>query len=233
MTAQAALKPRVLLVEDDIDVAASLADYLEARNLPVNFAYSLGDARWALACSSPYVIVLDVQLPDGNGIAFCRDLHQRGALPAPVIFLTARGRLEDRLAGFDAGAVDYIVKPFEPAELLARIFAVGRRPSLGRFSDTIEVGSFVLECNTGLLRREDTHLRLQKSGLIITQTLMEAAPGTVGRDKLSDRIWDGNVPESDPLRAHVHALRVQLRDAFGLEPVKGVRNLGYRWDECL
>ena len=224
-------KPRVLLVEDDIDVAASLADYLEARDLPVDFAYSLGDARRVLASSSPDVIVLDVQLPDGNGIAFCRDLHLRDALPAPVIFLTARGRLEDRLAGFDAGAVDYIVKPFEPAELLARIFAVGRRPGLGRFKDIVEAGSFLLECNTGLLRRDDAHLRLQKSGLIIAQTLMEAAPGTVGRDRLSDRIWNGDVPESDPLRAHVHALRVQLRDAFGLEPVKAVRNLGYRWDE--
>lgn len=231
MTETAALQPRILLVGDDIDVAASLADYMEARDVPVDFAYSLGDARRALASSSPDVIVLDVQLPDGNGIAFCRDLHLREALPAPVIFLTARGRLENRLAGFDAGAVDYIVKPFEPAELLARIFAVRRRPGLGRFKDMLTAGSFVLEWNSGLLRREGAHLRLRKSSLIITQTLMEAAPGTVGRDQLSDRIWNGDVPESDPLRAHIHALRVHLRDAFGCDPVKAVRNLGYRWDE--
>lgn len=227
----ASQQPRILLIEDDVDVAASLADYLEARDLRVDFVYSLGDARQALASSSPDVIVLDVQLPDGNGIDFCRRLFERDALPAPVLFLTARGRLEDRLAGFEAGAVDYIVKPFEPAELLARIHAVGRRPGLGRFKDLLEAGSFALECNTGLLRRGETHLRLERSALLITQMLMESAPGIVGRDQLSDRIWEGNVPESDPLRAHIHTLRSALRDTFHCDPVKAVRNLGYRWDE--
>ena len=231
MSGKSTPEPRILLVEDDVDVAASLAEYLEARDLRVDFVYSLSDARRFLASSSPDVIVLDVQLPDGNGVEFCRHLHERNALPAPVLFLTARGRLEDRLAGFDAGAIDYIVKPFEPAELLARIYAVGRRPGLGKFTDLIEAGSFTLERNTGLLRRGSTHLRLSKSTLLIAQILMDHAPGIVGRDRLSDRIWGGNVPESDPLRAHIHTLRSALRDTFDCDPVKAVRNLGYVWDE--
>lgn len=233
MTRNALKGQRVLLVEDDVDIAASLAEYLEARDLRVEFAYSISDARRALSGSSPDVIILDVQLPDGNGVEFCRHLSERDALPAPVLFLTARGRLEDRLAGFDAGAVDYIVKPFAPAELLARIRAVVRRPGLGRFKDLVEVGSFVLESNTGLLRRGSQHLRLSKSALLIAQALMEGAPGIVGRDQLSDRIWGSDVPESDPLRAHIHTLRSALRRSFGCDPVKAVRNLGYRWDEGL
>lgn len=233
MTRDALKGQRVLLVEDDVDIAASLAEYLEARDLRVEFAYSISDARRALSGSSPDVIILDVQLPDGNGVEFCRHLSERDALPAPVLFLTARGRLEDRLAGFEAGAVDYIVKPFAPAELLARIRAVARRPGLGRFKDLVEVGSFVLESNTGLLRRGSKHLRLSKSALLIAQTLMEGAPGIVGRDQLSDRIWGSDVPESDPLRAHIHTLRSALRGSFDCDPVKAVRNLGYRWDEGL
>lgn len=233
MSGKTTAEPRILLIEDDVDVAASLAEYLEARDLRVDFVYSLGDARKALTSSSLDVIVLDVQLPDGNGVEFCRHLHERNALPAPVLFLTARGRLEDRLAGFEAGAVDYIVKPFEPAELLARIHAVGRRPGLGNFRDMIEAGSFTLECNTGLLRRGSAHLRLSKSALLIAQMLMEHAPGIVGRDRLSDGIWEGKVPESDPLRAHIRTLRSALRDAFNCDPVKAVRNLGYVWDESL
>ena len=212
-------------------MAASLAQYLEARGLRIDFAYSLQDARHPLAVRTPDVIVLDVELPDGNGIDFCRHLSEHGSLPAPVLFLTARGTLEDRLAGFKAGAVDYIVKPFAPAELLARIDAVHRRPGLGPYKEMIEAGSFTLESNTGLLRRGDAHLQLKKNALLIVQSLMERVPGTVSRDQLSDRIWEGKVPDSDPLRAHIHSLRTQLRETFDCDPVKLVRNLGYRWDD--
>lgn len=233
MTTNSPQGPRLLLVEDDIDVAASLAQYLEAREVRIDFAYSLQDARQSLAVRTPDVIVLDVELPDGNGIEFCRYLSEHKSLPAPVLFLTARGRLEDRLAGFEAGAVDYIVKPFEPAELLARIEAVNRRPGLGPYKDLLKAGSFTLESNTGLLRRGSAHLRLKKSALLIVRSLMENVPGTVSRDQLSDRIWEGDVPDSDPLRAHLHSLRTELRGTFDCDPVKVVRNLGYCWDDSL
>ncbi len=173
---------------------------------------------------------MDVELPDGDGIAFCRDIANEGALPAPVLFLTARGRLEDRLEGFAAGCVDYIVKPFEPAELLARIRTACRYAVSRPYRDVLEAGPFALERATGRLRRGNANMAMQKSALRIVEALMEAAPGTVGREQLNDRLWDGDIPESDPLRAHIHALRGRLRSAFGCDPVVTVRNLGYRWD---
>lgn len=220
---------RVLLIEDDFDVAAGLSEYLEARGVRVDFAYSLRDARQSLREADPDILLLDVELPDGDGIDFCRRIAEEGGLPGPVLFLTARGDLEDLLAGFAAGGADYIVKPFEPAELLARIRAAGRQSAARSFRDPLVAGAYVLERTAGLLHRADRSLHLQKSGLCIVSALMEASPGTMGRDRLSALLWDGETPESDPLRAHIHGLRRALKHAFGANPIVTVRGRGYRW----
>ncbi|WFL77790.1 response regulator transcription factor [Altererythrobacter arenosus] len=220
---------RVLLIEDDFDVAEGLSEYLETHEVEVDFSYSLGDARRCLSETDPDIILLDVELPDGDGIAFCRAIADEGHLPAPVLFLTARSHLDDRLAGFAAGGLDYIVKPFEPAELLARIRAALRRTATKRLDDRLDAGEYALNRTTGLLRRADREMHLQKSGLRIIGALMEASPGTVGRERLNALLWGDDTPDSDPLRAHIHALRRALKEALGSDPIRTVRGLGYRW----
>ena len=220
---------RVLLIEDDFDVAAGLAEFLEPRGVYLDFAYSAGEARTALTGGEFDVVILDVQLPDGNGVELCRQL-KAGGLGTPVLFLTARGRLDDKLAGFEAGGVDYVVKPFAPAELYARIRALAQQAERSGLRSRIEAGTFVLERETGLLRSGPASVALQASGLRIVEALMEASPGTVPRERLCRRLWGDDIPESDPLRMHIHALRTLLRSSFGRDPVVTVRGLGYRFE---
>lgn len=217
----------MLLVEDDLDVAAGIGDYLEAHGLRVEFAASAGEARARVAESGFDLLVLDVNLPGQDGIALCRDLKQQG-LATPAIFLTARGGLQDKLEGFAAGAVDYMVKPFAPAELLARIRAI-RAHVAASAGPTLEVGGYALELHTGLLSHAGRHLQLHAAGLAILRRLMQAHPRSVSKQALSEGLWGDEAPESDPLRAHIYQLRQALLERFGEAPIGTVRGIGYRF----
>ena len=219
---------RILLVEDDLDIAAGIGDYLQAEGLQVDFA---GSAREALArtrASGFDLFVLDVGLPGRDGLSLCRELRQGQGLATPVIFLTARGALEDKLAGFDAGAVDYMVKPFEPAELLARIRVVlAHAPT--RSVATLEVGGYRLDLHGGLLSRDDRRLQLHSAGLVILRRLMQAHPRSVDQQALVEALWGDQAPPSNPLRAHIYQLRQSLLECFGDAPIITVRGIGYRF----
>src|SRR5688572_14751088 len=154
---------RVLLVEDDFDVAAGIGDYLQAHGLAVDFAGSLREARARVAAARFDVLVLDVHLPDGSGIDLCREFKQGWGVRQPAIFLTARGALQDKLLGFAAGAVDYMVKPFAPAELLARIRAITTQAEAAGGA-LLRVGGFALDLHSGLLTHGGRHLQLHAAG---------------------------------------------------------------------
>ena len=218
---------RILLVEDDLDVASGLAAYLERTGVAVDFAHSVREAR-RLALDFIFdVVVVDVQLPDGDGIALCREM-KAGGLRSPVLFLTARGALEDKLRGFDAGGVDYMVKPFAPAELLARIKALARHiPASGGL--LVRVGDYSLDPNTALLIGPDGQVALNATALLILRRLMDAAPGSVARDELNALLWGDAPPASDPLRMHIYELRRALSRAFGVPLIETVRGFGYRF----
>lgn len=219
---------RVLLVEDDLDVAAGIGDYLEAHGLRVDFAGSASEARARVAESEFDLFVLDVNLPGQDGIALCRELKQGKGLATPAIFLTARGGLQDKLQGFAAGAVDYMVKPFAPAELLARIRAicahVGTAVGTG-----LMVEGYALDAHGGLLSHGGRQLQLHAFGLAILRRLMQAHPRTVSKQSLSEGLWGDQPPDSDPLRAHIYQLRQALLERFGEAPIHTVRGIGYRF----
>ena len=149
---------RVLLVEDDPDIAAGLGDYLQAHGLDVDFACDAVQARHVLDAAAFDVCVLDVNLPGMNGVALCRQIKQEWQLQVPVIFLTARDALDDKLAGFDAGGIDWMVKPFEPAELLARLRALTAHVATRNTGSTLRVGAYSLEPRAGLLRHDQRGL---------------------------------------------------------------------------
>lgn len=221
---------RVLLVEDDLDVAAGIGDYLEAHGLRVDFAGSAGEARARVAEAGFDLFVLDVNLPGQDGIALCRELRNERGLATPAIFLTARGELEDKLRGFDAGAADYMVKPFAPAELLARIRAIhalaGAETQVG---PRLVVDGYALDVQAGVLSHDGRPLQLHATGLAILRRLMQAHPRPVSRQSLSEGLWGDEPPGSDPLRTHVYLLRQALLDRFGEAPIHTERGIGYRF----
>ncbi|MGQ7829719.1 response regulator transcription factor [Altererythrobacter sp. Z27] len=218
---------KALLVEDDFDVAAGLAAYLESRGIGLEFAYSISGARNSLRDGAFDIVIMDVQLPDGSGVELCRELKASG-LETPVIFLTALGTLKDRLGGFDAGGTDYMVKPFAPAELLARIRALTqhsqRQGGLG-----IRAGGYHFDPLTGLLTGNDREIVLEKSARKLLRRMMEASPGSANREELMDALWGDDIPESTPLRMHIHQMRALFTAEFGHPLIETVRGVGYRF----
>ena len=219
---------RLLLVEDDADIAAGIGEFLGTHGIEVDFAYSAGQARARLQEHAFDLVVLDVNLPGQDGLALCRALKREAGLRSPVLFLTARGALADKLEAFDAGAVDYMVKPFAPAELLARARAiVAHAPATG--GAQLRVGDYVLDLQGHLLRHGEAVQPLHATGLVLLRSLMEASPGCVPREELCALLWQDGPPGSDPLRMHVYQLRRQFEHRFGRPLIATVRGVGYRF----
>jgi DNA-binding response OmpR family regulator len=217
---------RVLLVEDDLDVAAGLVDYLEACGIVSDHAIDAREAIARLVEDSYDLWLFDVQLPGEDGLALCRRLKQAGPTP-PVLFLTARGALADRLDGFAAGAVDYVIKPYEPAELVARIRALARHVP-ARAGGWIEAAGWRLDPQRGLLERDGRSLQLGASATRLLRRLMQASPGCVSRAALGEALW-GEAGDDDDLRTHLYALRRALRETWGEAPIHSERGLGVRF----
>lgn len=219
---------RVLLVEDDLDVAAGIGDFLAAHGVDVDFAYSAAQARALLLDVAVDLVVIDVGLPGEDGISLCRDLKSAQGLSQPAIFLTARGELVDRLRGFEAGAVDYLVKPLAPAELLARIRAISTYACRADGA-VLQAAGYRLDTQRGLLLHGERSLALQATALTLVRRLMQAYPGSVSRQALCEGLWGGEAPDSDPLRTHIYQLRQALLECFGEAPIITMRGLGYRF----
>lgn len=218
---------RILLVEDDLDVAGGIVDYLEAHGIDVDHALDAREAEARLLEWRFDLWLFDVQLPGEDGLSLCRRLGAADGDAAPVLFLTARGALGDRLAGFEAGAVDYIVKPFEPAELVARVRALARHMPV-RAGRWIIVQDWRLDPQRGLLDYGGRMLQLGASATRLLKCLLLASPGCVSRAELGEAVW-GEPGEDDDLRTHLYALRRLLRDHFGQAPIRSERGLGVRF----
>lgn len=221
---------RVLLVEDDLDIAASLGDFLAAAGLQLDFAYNAAQALARVAAANFDVLVLDVNLPGGDGFSLCERFKKKYGIAAPVLFLTARGELRDKLRGFEVGAVDYVIKPFAPQELLARIQALSQLASGSQSKPQFCVGIYTLDLGGRTLRSGEHALPLSATGFALLKALMQAAPGSVSAEDLARAVWADQPPESDPLRAHIHQLRRQLRQHFSLPLIRTIRGVGYRFD---
>ncbi len=217
----------VLIVEDNQDIAANIGDYLTAHSHTCDFAMD-GISALHLALTNNYdVIVLDLMLPGMDGMTVCGKLRQDAGKQVPILMLTARDTLPDKLAGFDVGADDYLVKPFALPELLARLLAVTRRnqtPAKGvlRFEDVeLDLGTFIA-------KRGDTVLSLNPACLKLLEKLLRAAPQLVRRRDLEKLLWDHEPPDSDALRTHLYTLRRHLDKPFEHSLLQTVHGIGYR-----
>lgn len=222
---------RILLVENDVDIAASIADYFEARDISLSFAYSVAQAL-KVAVEEPIdLLILDINLPDGSGIDLCRMFKRERGMVQPVVFLTANEDLEIKLEGFAVGATDYVVKPFALPELFARLQAIWHlSKSLEPSRLLVEAADLRLDVQTGQLTGAAGTVQLHGMGRTIMRELMEAHPRAVPRDRLYDLLWPDEVPQSDPLRANIHQLRQLLSQVTGSTCITSVRGIGYRLD---
>jgi DNA-binding response OmpR family regulator len=218
---------RVLIIEDNPDIAANLGDYLEDHGHTVDFAGD-GITGLHLAVVNEFdSIVLDLALPGMDGLDVCRKLRSEAGKDTPVLMLTARDRLEDKLAGFETGADDYLVKPFELQEVEARLNVLagrGRR----RNSRELKVGDLKYNLDTLNVSRGDEDIYLNPIGLKLLHCLMEASPNVVSRAELEMEVWGEEMPDSDSLRVHIHSLRSAIDKPFGSNLIQTRHGIGYR-----
>ena len=216
---------RILVVEDNGDILANVVDFLELKGYSVDCAQD-GLAGMQLAGSAHYdLAILDVMLPGIDGFSICQRLRE-GRNNLPVIMLTARDTLDDRLQGFSAGADDYLVKPFELSELAARIEAVLRR-SLG-VARVLNVADLSLDLDTLAIMRAGKPIRLNPAGLKLLELLMRKSPAVVRREQLEEALWGDDCPDSDSLRSHIHQLRQQIDKPFDTPLLHTVHGIGFR-----
>src|SRR5690606_20753098 len=204
----------LLLVEDHRQLAQSVLEYLEQQGALVEYA---GDGRLARELLREHhfdLILLDVMLPGEDGYSLCRYLRHELTLDTPVIFLTARDHLDDKLEGFSKGADDYLVKPFALPELSARIQALVRRERREVAPHVLTVADLELDPARQEVRRDGKVLKLSPTAFRILRILMRETPKVVSREQLEHELWGDLVPDSDALRSHLYNLRKVIDKPF-------------------
>ena len=205
-------KLQLLLVEDDIDLATAVIDYFELEKIQCDHAAN-GLSGFNLIKSNNYdVVILDLNMPKMNGLEVCEKLRAQG-IDVPILMLTAKDTLDDKLQGFSKGADDYLVKPFAMEELIARVQVLSRRRS-GQM-EKLNVCGLELDNRQQVITRDSVPLKLSPISYKILETLMLASPNPVSRDKLIQSVWGDQQPDSNSLKVHMFNLRKSVDGKTG------------------
>ncbi len=219
----------VLLVEDHRDIAEMVGEYLESKAYVIDYAADGISGLRLGTCNDYDAIVLDVMLPGADGLDVCRRLRTESMSNVPVLMLTARDTLADKLAGFDHGADDYLVKPFDLEELEARIAALIRRDKRAVSLGAFEIDGVRVDADTHRVTRDGQEITLTPIGLKVLQLLMRASPRVVSRSEVEREIWGDLPPDSDALRSHVYTLRKAVDKPFKTTLIHTVHGAGFRF----
>jgi two-component system OmpR family response regulator len=218
---------RILVVEDDVKMAGLVRRGLVEEGLSVDVTRRGEDALWMAAATEYDAIVLDVMLPGADGFDVCRRLRQDGHW-SPVLMLTARDAVVDRVSGLDAGADDYLTKPFSFAELLARLRALARRPPLERPA-VLEVGDLRLDPATRQVWRGETEVGLSPKEFAVLETFMRRPGRVLSRFELLEHCWDyAYENRSNVVDVYVRYVREKIDRPFRRSSIETVRGAGYR-----
>jgi two-component system OmpR family response regulator len=218
---------RVLIVDDDDKLADLIRRGLVADGMTVDVSTSGEDGLWRAAATRYDAIVLDVMMPGIDGITMCRRLRADDVW-APVLLLTARDAIEDRVAGLDAGADDYLVKPFAFPELAARLRALGRR-GRGERPVVLRAGELELDPAAHRVRRGETDIDLSPKEYALLYALMNQAGEVLDRFDLLERAWDGEYENrSNVIDVYISYLRQKIDKPFGTDSIQTIRGVGYR-----
>lgn len=220
---------RVLIVEDDPTLAANLGEYLEEQGDEPDYA---ADGRIALSlCEAGHydVLVLDLRLPRLDGLSLCRQLRAGRHRATPILMLTARDTIEDRIEGFEAGTDDYLVKPFSLRELYLRLRALVRRGQPGPAPQQLVHGLLLLDDDAHTVTFDGRGVPLTPIAFAMLRLLMQRAPGVVSRADFEREIWADEPPGSTAaLRGHVHRLRELLESRAGHPVIRTLHGVGYQ-----
>ncbi|MCD1408801.1 response regulator transcription factor [Vibrio vulnificus] len=218
---------KILLVDDNHNVAETIADYLELEGIIIDCAYH-GEAALRLIETNHYdVIVMDIMMPKLDGISTVKKLREDYLCGTPILFLTAKQGLDDKIAAFTAGGDDYLLKPFAMQELSLRLHALanrGPRQDIGvlKFADT------TLDVKTEQVERQGQLIKLSRIQTRILTLLMKRAPAIVSRVEVIESVWGDEPPGSDALRSHIYGLRTALDKGFSESRLETIHGQGYR-----
>nr|WP_010131066.1 response regulator transcription factor [Microbulbifer agarilyticus] len=218
----------VLLIEDHRDIAEMITSYLEGRGFVVDYAAD-GVTGLHLATTKPVdLVVLDLSLPGIDGLEICRAIREHARLDTPIIMLTARDTLDEKVLGLNAGADDYLVKPFAIRELEARVNAQLRRNRAELTRDKLVVGALELDKSTLQVQRDGQDIRLPPIGLRLLEALMRSSPAVMSRAELERKVWGDILPDSDTLRSHMYSLRKKVDKPFSQQMILNHPGSGYQ-----
>nr|WP_314533397.1 response regulator transcription factor [uncultured Pseudomonas sp.] len=218
---------RLLVIEDHKDILANISEYFTLKGWEVTGALD-GLSGLHLAVTGNYdAIILDLMLPGMDGILVCKTLRENSKHQTPILMLTARDELSDRISGFKVGADDYIVKPFALSELLARVEAVARRFS-GLKKRVLQIHDLTYDLDALEVRRAGGLLKLNPTNMVFLELLMRRSPGVVKRREFEQAIWGNDPPDSDSLRTNIYLLRKIIDKSFDIPLLHTVHGTGYK-----
>jgi two-component system OmpR family response regulator len=221
---------RILLVEDDAMIGESVQEGLHGENYAVDWVRDGRGAELALDNQVYDLVLLDLGLPKKQGLDVLADYRKRGG-DTPVLILTARDATPDRVKGLDAGADDYLVKPFAGSELLARVTALGRRPPIAEAATRLSVADLEVDLLKRTVTRAGTRIDLQQQEYKLLEYLMRHAGEIVTRTMLLENVWSFHFdPGTNLIESHMSRLRAKVDRGFDRELIHTVRNAGYRLD---
>ncbi len=222
---------KVLIVEDEKKIASFIRKGLEAQGFMVEVALN-GNDGFTLAMTRPYdAAILDIMLPGRDGLSILRNIRDRRS-PLPVILLTARSELNERLEGLNLGADDYLTKPFHIEELIARLHAVTRRAA-GTSQSILTVADLTMNLLTREVQRAGQRIELTTREFALLEHLMRSPGRVLTRIEICERVWDYNFdPGTNLVDVYIQRLRRKVDDGFGEKLIETIRGVGYRIREC-
>lgn len=217
------MKIHALIIEDDKDLAEAISDYMELDNIEFDFAYN-GQSGLNLAMENSYDIILtDINMPKMDGLDVCKILREKG-LSTPILMLTARDTLDDKVKGFSVGSDDYLVKPFAMEELKVRMQALVRR-TLGTVQ-ILTVADLVIDLDKRKITRQDKDISLPPVCWKMLVYLMQNSPNVVSKSDLEQAVWGDDLPNPDSLKVHLFKLRQAVDKPFDTKLIQTVHGVG-------
>lgn len=220
-------KLSVLICEDSLDIAAQLADFLSDKGFTTDNATTGKQALNLIQQHHYDLVILDIMLPDTSGYQLCAQLKNLSATHLPVLMLTARDSLSDKIEGFAKGADDYLTKPFALEEVYMRSLALSRRTLLHQNKE-IQLGDLKVNLTAYEVSRQGRPISLSQIDFTILQALVLAYPDAISKRQLVSKVWGDDAPETDALRSHVYTLRNALDKPFDKAMIKTVHGIGFK-----
>lgn len=218
----------ILMVEDHYELASTVCEFLEEHDFVVDHARNLDAARHLLKQRPYHVLLLDINLPDGSGYDLCEWLRLQESMDTPVLMLTARDTLDDKLKGFKSGTDDYLVKPFDFNELVMRIKALIKR-SMGEVSNRqLKIADLVLDPARQYVIRAGQNIELPPIQFKLLKLLMRNTPKVLTKQEIMMELWGDEEPESDALRSHIYNLRKIVDKPFDQKLIQTVSGVGLK-----